>query len=177
MRFENIAIDELFNYYNDTISMYEQIRRHIATTQRDKELLTQAAQDMKQQDVAYGVVIEPGKITQGKLVQMVGKACKGGKPDCGINELEGMMVTGTPGAAPFKAVFQGSGAHVIPLEGSPLLQSMVEGAKPAAVAANDYKRRLNGIRLLGLIKLPPVEKSLLDHLTEEAQKSKLTTLF
>jgi hypothetical protein len=175
MRFENIAIDELFNYYNDTISMYEQVRRHVAMSNRDKEMLTAAAANARQQDVAYGVVIEPGKITSGKLVQMVGKVCKGGKPDCGLNELEGMMVTGTPGAAPFKAVFQGSGAHVIPLDMSPLLQGMMEGAKPEQMAANDYKRRLNGIRLLALIKLPQVEKSLLEHLSEEAAKSKLTT--
>ena len=177
MRFENIAIDELFNYYNDTISMYEQIRRHVAMSQRDKDMLTQAAANAAKTDIAYGVVIEPGKITQGKLVQMVAKACKGGKPDCPINELEGMMVTGTPGAAPFKAVFAGSGAHVIPLDSSPLLQGMIEGAKPEMMAANDYKRRLNGIRLLALIKLPQVEKSLVEHLSEEASKSKLTTIF
>ena len=175
MRFENIAIDELFNYYNDTISMYEQIRRHVAMSNRDKELLNQAAANAKTTDVAYGVVIEPGKITQGKLVQMVAKACKGGKPDCAMNELEGMMVTGTPGAAPFKAVFTGAGAHLIPLDSTPLLQGMAEGAKPEQMAANDYKRRLNGIRLLALIKLPQVEKSLLEHLSEEAAKSKLTT--
>jgi hypothetical protein len=175
MRFENIAIDELFNYYNDTISMYEQIRRHVAMSNRDKELLTQAAANAKTTDVAYGVVIEPGKITQGKLVQLVAKACKGGAPDCAVKDLEGMMVTGTPGAAPFKAVFTGNGPHLIPLDSTPLLQGMAEGAKPEQMAANDYKRRLNGIRLLALIKLPQVEKSLLEHLSEEAAKSKLTT--
>ena len=177
MRFENIAIDELMNYYNDTLVLYEAIRRHIAATERDKELLVAAAQNAKAADVAYGMVVDPGKITQGKIVQMVGKVCKGGKPDCALNELEGMMVTTQPGVAPFKAVFTGSGAHVIPFEPTALLQSMVEGAKPEAIAWQDYRRRVAQIRLFTVGKLPQYEKSLLDHLTEEAQKSKLGTLF
>ncbi|HJZ87904.1 MAG TPA: hypothetical protein VKN99_22170 [Polyangia bacterium] len=175
-RFEDIAIDELFNYYNDTIALYEQIRRHVSASEKEKDLLDAFAKESKTQDVLYGVVIEPGKVTTGKLVQLIENVCKGGKKDCtNVADLEGFMATYSPGGTTFKAVLSGSGPKVIPLAHSEMFDGMVSGARPEALAGLDYKRRLANIRILAT-KLFNIQKSLQQHLADEAAKPKVFAL-
>jgi hypothetical protein len=175
-RFENIAIDELFTYYNDTVTLYEQIKRHIVMSEKEKDLLEAAAKQAKTQEVAYGFVVEPGKITQGKLVQLVQTVCKGGKPQCSnVADVEGFMVSYAAGGTPAKVLLTGNGPHVVPIDPTPMFTSLIEGTKPEALAGQDWRRRLNGIRLLALIKLPQIQKSLQTHLDEVAKKPKLFT--
>jgi hypothetical protein len=174
-RLEDIAIDELFNYYNDTINLYEQIKRHVAMSEKEKDLLDAFARDAKALDVNYGVTLEPGKVMVAKLVQIIETICKGGKKDCqNINELDGFMVAQGPGATPFAAKISGNGLRVVPIEHSQMFDSMVAGAKPEALAGQDYKRRLAQIRLLSQ-KLFQSQKSLLAHLDGVAKQPKLFT--
>jgi hypothetical protein len=171
-RFENIVIDELFNYYNDTIALYEQIRRHVTASERDKDLLDSFGKEAVKTDVNYGITIEPGRVTVSKLVQIVSPICKGGKTDCkNVSDLDGFMVTYAPGGTPFAAKLNGNGIRVMPLEHTALFDGMVAGAKPEALAGLDYKRRLANIRILAT-RLYGVQKSLLSHLESDAQKSK-----
>src|SRR5262249_31474943 len=110
-RLESITVDELFNYYNDTIALYEQIRRQVSASEKEKELLEAFAKQARMQEVSYAVTMEPGHgLTQGKLVQIVDKVCKGGKNDCqNVSDLEGFLVTYSPGGKPFEAKLAGNG--------------------------------------------------------------------
>lgn len=173
-RFENLTIEELFNYYNDTVALYEQIKRHVTQSEKEKAFLVKAAEDAKSRDVNYGVVVEPGStLAKAKLVQIVGNVCKNGKGDCEkLDELEGFRVAYSAGGTPFSAKLAGTGIHVLPLERTQMLDQMVAGAGPEAMAEAEYKRRLGRIRLL-VEKLLITQPQLLEHLSAVTKKSKL----
>src|SRR5262249_8666600 len=132
-RLESITIDELFNYYNDTISLYEQIRRQVSASEKEKELLEAFAKEARTQEVNYGIAVEPGRLPQGKLVQILDKVCKNGKNDCqNVSELDGFLVTYSAGGKPFAAKLAGGGVRVVPIARSEMFDGMVAGAKPEA---------------------------------------------
>ncbi len=181
---EDLAIDRLMNYYYDTIILFGEVERHIKRTKADKSILEsfvakQAAKggDEPGKQVNYGVVFDSrGKLAISTLVEVGKPVCKGGAENCAAADIEGFMIRSNTGAnwTPRKVGPKPEGDKVVPIERTPLFEAVMSGS-PDQVRMEQYKQRLNNIRLI-LQRLAATRKELGDAIDKAASRPDLFTL-
>jgi hypothetical protein len=171
-RLPDADVDRLFNYYYDSIALYNEVERHIKKTKADAESLKSYAE--KSAGAAsknYGIVFDTaGKIIVGNLVEIGDQVCKNGGKDCGANDFVGFKVRSNTGA-PF--VDRKSGAkleanNVVPLKPTPLMDAVMSGSTDQ-VRQEAYKQRTASIRSL-VSRITSTQKELIDGLTKDAAR-------
>jgi hypothetical protein len=178
-RLEDIVVDRLFNYYYDTIALYNEVERHIKKTKADAASLVAfqgktAGTDKKN----YGLVFESGgPVVVGELVEVGDQVCKGGGKECGTKDLTGFQVRINNGA-PFvekKASAKLDSGNVVPIKPTPLMDSVMSGS-PELVRAEAYKQRTANIR--GLVgRLTATQKELFEGIDKAAARPDVFTIF
>ena len=181
---EDLAIDRLMNYYYDTIAVFGEVERHIKRTRADKSILEafaakQASKggDEPGKQVNYGVVFDSrGKLAISTLVEVGKPVCKGGAENCAAADIEGFMIRSNTGAnwTPRKVGPKPEGDKVVPIERTPLFEAVMSGS-PDQVRMEQYKQRLNNIRLI-LQRLAATRKELGDAIDKAASRPDLFTL-
>ena len=178
-RLEDIVVDRLFNYYYDTIALYNEVERHIKKTKADAESL-KAYLDKSSASQAknYGLVFDTsGKIVVGNLVEIGDQVCKGGGKDCAANDLAGFMVRINTGA-PFVEKKSGGKldtGNVVPIKPTPLMDAVMSGS-PDQVRAEAYKQRTANIRSL-VSRLTAGQKELFEGIDKAAARPDVFTIF
>ena len=181
---EDLAIDRLMNYYYDTIAVFGEVERHIKRTRADKSILEafaakQASKggDEPGKQVNYGVVFDSrGKLAISTLVEVGKPVCKGGAENCAAADIEGFMIRSNTGAnwTPRKVGPKPEGDKVVPIERTPLFEAVMSGS-PDQVRMEQYKQRLNNIRLI-LQRLASTRKELGDAIDKAAARPDLFTM-
>lgn len=178
-RLPDADVDRLFNYYYDSIALYNEVERHIKRTKADAESLkSYAEKSAGATSKNYGVVFDTsGKIIVGNLVEVGDQVCKGGGKDCNANDLQGFKVRSNTGA-PFvdrKAGGKLEANNVIPLKPTPLMDTVMSGS-PDQVRQEAYKQRTANIRAL-VTRATATQKELIDGITKDAARPDVFTLF
>jgi len=171
-RLDDVVVDRLFNYYYDSIALYNETERHIKKTKADQESLAafvakQAATDSKN----YGVVFDTsGKIIVGNLVEVGEQVCKGGGKDCGAADLQGFKVRSNTGApwVDRKSGGKLDADKVIPLKPTPLMDAVMSGS-PDQVRQEAYKQRTANIRSI-VSRLSSAQKELFEGMNKAAAR-------
>jgi hypothetical protein len=171
---EDLVIDRLFNYYNDTIILYALINQHSKKTENDKEAIENFVKAGKAGgDKNYAVTLDlSGAIPLAHFAEIGGPVCpKEGDTDCSAADLKGFKYRTDPGGAWFTKPVKGApGQIIIPLQKTPLFTGAVSGS-PDLLAAKDSVRRLAEIRLLSS-KLFGEQKELLAGLEKASDKKR-----
>ena len=172
-RLEDVVVDRLFNYYYDSIALYNETERHIKKTKADQESL--AAFSTKQAAAGaeknYGVVFDTSsKIIVGNLVEVGEQVCKNSSKDCAAADLEGFKVRSNTGA-PW--VNRKSGGKidtdkVVPLKPTPLMDAVMSGS-PDQVRNEAYKQRVANMRAI-TSRLTSSQKELFEGLNKAASR-------
>jgi hypothetical protein len=178
-RLPDADVDRLFNYYYDSIALYNEVERHIKKTKADTESLkTYADKSASAAAKNYGIVFDTSsKIIVGNLVEIGEQVCKNGSKDCNANDLVGFKVRSNTGA-PF--VDRKSGGkldanNVIPLKPTPLMDAVMSGSTDQ-VRQEAYKQRTASIRSL-VTRITSTQKELVDGISKDAARPDVFTLF
>jgi hypothetical protein len=178
-RLPDSDVDRLFNYYYDSIALYNEVERHIKKTQADAESLkSYAEKSAAATSKNYGIVFDTsGKIIVGNLVEIGEQVCKNGGKDCGANDFVGFKVRSNTGA-PF--VDRKSGGkleanNVVPLKPTPLMDAVMSGSTDQ-VRQEAYKQRTASIRSL-VSRITTAQKELIDGLAKDAARPDVFVLF
>jgi hypothetical protein len=178
-RLEDIAISELFGYYNSTIKLYDEVEKHIRRSKNEKQAIDSymATAKTAQSEANYGVVFSSaGAISVANLVEIGKPVCKGGGADCKAKDLEGFEIRTTPGGAWSKRDVRGpDNKRVVPIERTELFAAVASGGKPELLSVKDYQRRLGAIKALAT-ELLMTQKSLLEKLEQASKRSKLVAI-
>ncbi|HVU52007.1 MAG TPA: hypothetical protein VHL80_15020 [Polyangia bacterium] len=178
-RLEDIVVDRLFNYYYDTIALYNEVERHIKKTKADAaSLQAYLAKTGATAQKNYGIVFESGgPVVVGELVEVGDQVCKGGGKDCGTKDLQGFQVRINNGA-PFvekKASSKLDSGNVVPIKPTPLMDAVMSGS-PDQVRVEAYKQRTANIR--GLVsRLTATQKELVEGIEKAAARPDVFTIF
>jgi hypothetical protein len=176
--FEDIAIDRLFNYYNNTIKLYDAITVHAKKTDNDKDAITagaKAATNAKAEK-NYGVIINPeGGLTLAQFAEVGSPVCTTpDKTDCGANELKGFKYrTDSAQSWGERPVKGNPNAIIIPIKKSPLFGE-VAASNPDVLAFRAYLQRVVEIKMLAA-ELTAQQKEVTGDLKKMAEKSKVFT--
>ena len=178
-RLDDIVVDRLFNYYYDTIALYNEVERHIKKTHADAESLTAyLAKTGAAAQKNYGVVFDTsGKIIVGNLVEIGDQVCKNGGKDCAANDLTGFQVRINTGA-PFvekKSNSKLDSGNVVPIKPTPLMDAVMSGS-PDQVRAEAYKQRTANIRSI-VSRLTAGQKELFEGIDKAASRPDVFTIF
>jgi hypothetical protein len=178
-RLEDIVVDRLFNYYYDTIALYNEVERHIKKTKADAaSLQAYQAKTAESAKKNYGLVFETGgPVVVGELVEVGDQVCKGGGKECGTKDLSGFQVRINNGA-PFvekKASNKLDSGNVVPIKPTPLMDSVMSGS-PEQVRAEAYKQRTANIRAL-VGRLTAGQKELFEGIDKAAARPDVFTIF
>jgi hypothetical protein len=178
-RLPDADVDRLFNYYYDSIALYNEVERHIKKTKADAESLKAYVEKTAgAQQKNYGVVFDTsGKIIVGNLVEVGEQVCKNGGKDCSANDLVGFKVRSNTGAP---LVDRKSGGkldanNVVPLKPTPLMDAVMSGS-PDQVRQEAYKQRVANIRSI-VARLTTTQKELMDGISKDAARPDVFTLF
>jgi len=178
-RLEDIVVDRLFNYYYDTIALYNEVERHIKKTKADAESLTAyLAKSGAAAQKNYGLVFDTSsKIIVGNLVEIGDQVCKGGGKDCAASDLEGFQVRVNTGApfVPKKSTGKLDSGNVVPIKPTPLMDAVMSGS-PDQVRAEAYKQRTANIRSL-VSRLTAGQKELFEGIDKAAARPDVFTIF
>jgi hypothetical protein len=174
---EDIAIERLFGYYNDTIQLYDEIAKHAKKTEDDKDsiksFMTNAA---GKADKNYGVTLDlSGAIPLAHFVEIGAPVCpKEGQTDCQAGELKGFKYRMDLGSAWSERPVKGKpGETVTPIQATPFFKSVAAGS-PDILAVKDYARRIGSIRALAQ-KLMAEQKDVLGDLKRSSDRPKVFT--
>jgi hypothetical protein len=178
-RLEDIVVDRLFNYYYDTIALYNEVERHIKKTKADAaSLQAYLAKTAGSSQKNYGLVFESGgPVVVGELVEVGDQVCKGGGKECGTKDLTGFQVRINTGA-PFvekKASSKLDSGNVVPIKPTPLMDAVMSGS-PDQVRAEAYKQRTASIRSL-VSRLTAGQKELFEGIDKAATRPDVFTIF
>lgn len=151
-RLEDVVVDRLFNYYYDSIALYNETERHIKKTKADQESLAAFAtkQGAAGGEKNYGVVFDTSsKIIVANLVEVGEQVCKNGGKDCGAADLVGFKVRSNTGAplVDRKAGGKLDADKVIPIKPTPLMDTVMSGS-PDQVRNEAYKQRVANLRAI-----------------------------
>jgi hypothetical protein len=177
-RMSDMAVDNLMSYYYDTIALYGEVERFVKKSKADKDSLASfAAKQTEKGGTKYGIVFAGGgKIVVANLVEMRNPVCKGGGTDCPMDQLEGFEIRANSGAnwstRPVGA--KPDGKIMVPLEPTPLLESVMAGS-PDQARMEQYRIRYANIQLL-LTRLAQVQKQLKDALDTAAKRPDIFSL-
>jgi hypothetical protein len=178
MRLENLAVDNLMAYYYDTIALYTEVDGHVKRTKADKDSLAAfAAKQGEKSQANYGVVFAGGgKMVIANLVEVGAPVCKGGGTDCAADQLEGFQIRGNSGGSwsTRKVAAKPEGNIVVPLDRTPLLESVMAGS-PDQARMEQYRQRYAKILLL-LARLKQTQKPLVESINKAAARPDMFTL-
>jgi hypothetical protein len=178
-RLDDVVVDRLFNYYYDSIALYNETERHIKKTKADQEsLVAFAAKQATTGDKNYGVVFDTSsKIIVGNLVEVGEQVCKGGGKDCSAADLQGFKVRSNTGApwVDRKSGGKLEAEKVIPLKPTPLMDAVMSGS-PDQVRNEAYKQRTANIRSI-VSRLSTSQKELFDGVAKAAARPDVFTPF
>jgi hypothetical protein len=176
--FEDIAIDRLFNYYNDTIRLYDAIALHAKRSETDRQAIeagAKAATNAKAEK-NYGVIVnQEGGLMLATFAEVGSPECQQpDKTDCPANELKGFKyrtdAAQSFGSRPIKGA---PTSIIIPLKKSPLFGEVAAG-NPDVLAYKSYLERVVEIKRLAL-ELTAKQKEVTGDLKKMAEKSKVFT--
>jgi hypothetical protein len=178
-RLEDIVVDRLFNYYYDTIALYNEVERHIKKTHADAESLqTYLTKTSASSQKNYGVVFDTSaKIIVGNLVEIGDQVCKNGGKECAAADLTGFQVRINTGA-PFVDKKTGGKldtGNVVPIKPTPLMDAVMSGS-PDQVRAEAYKQRTSNIRSI-VSRLTASQKELFEGIDKAAARPDVFTIF
>lgn len=179
-RLPDADVDKLFNYYYDTIALYNEIERHIRRTENDTESLKAYADKTgATANKNYGVVFDnsAGTIIVANLVEIGDQVCKNGGKDCGAKDLVGFKIRSGSGA-PFVDRKTGGKldlGNLVPMKPTPLMDAVMSGS-PEQVRQESYKQRMANIR--GLVsRLTTSQRELIDGVGKDAARPDIWTVF
>ena len=178
-RLPDADVDKLFNYYYDTIALYNEIERHVRRTENDTESLkAYADKTAATANKNYGVVFDSaGKIIVGNLVEIGDQVCKNGGKDCGAADLVGFKIRSGSGA-PWVDRKTGNKldlGNLIPMKPTPFMDAVMTGS-PDQVRQESYKQRVANIRTL-VSQLTVTQKELVDGVSKDASRPDIFTVF
>jgi hypothetical protein len=178
-RLPDADVDKLFNYYYDTIALYNEVERHVRRTENDTESLkAYADKTAGTASKNYGVVFDTsGKLVVANLVEVGDQVCKKGGKDCGAADLTGFKIRSGSGA-PW--VDRGIGAkpdagNLVPIKPTPFMDAVMTGS-PDQVRQEAYKQRVASIRTL-VTQLNMTQKDLVDGISKDASRPDIFTVF
>jgi hypothetical protein len=178
-RLPDADVDKLFTYYYDTISLYNEIERHIRRTDNDAESLKAYADKTAGPSKNYGVVFDnsAGTIIVSNLVEIGDQVCKGGGKDCGAKDLVGFQIRSNAGAPWVERKTGGKLdlGNLIPLKPTPLMDAVMSGS-PDQVRQESYKQRIANIRAL-VSRLTTTQHELIDGVGKDAARPDIWTVF
>ncbi len=170
---DDLSVDLLFTYYNDTLKLYEAIANHAKRSEADKEAIENFLKNAKAgSDKNYGVTVDTtSPIPKAHLAEVNGIACpKEGETDCPPDVLKLKFRSETGGQWFTKPVKGQLAQVIIPLEKTTLSAQVMSGS-PDILAAKDALRRQNDIRIL-TAKLMGEQKELLSKLELAADRKR-----
>jgi hypothetical protein len=177
-RLPDLAVDNLMNYYYDTITLYGEVERHLKRTRADKASLEAFAAKQGSRS-NYGVVFSGGgkQLVLANLVEMGTQLCRGkeGVPECPFDQLEFQIRAGA--GAPWntrKVGTKPAGDIVAPIDHTPLLEAAMSGS-PDQVRMEQYRTRYGNIQIL-LARMAQEEKQLLEAVGTAAARPDLFSL-
>jgi hypothetical protein len=176
-RLEDVVVDRLFNYYYDSIALYNEVERHIKRTKNDAESLrTFTEKEGAKQQQNYGVVFDSaGKLPVANLVEVGEPVCKGGGTSCSAEQMEGFKIRANTGAPWVTRKVSAKGDGVIPMKPTPLMDAVMSGS-PDQVRFESYKQRVANMRLI-LARLNATQKELTEGVNKAASRPDVFTLF
>ncbi len=175
-RMEDLAVDRLLNYYNDTITLYKLIREDSKKTEGDKEAIEKFVKDAAaKSERNYGVIFDmSGAVPVANMVEMGSIVCpKEGETNCPPADMKFKYRVQSGGEWSVRPVKGTPDKTVTPIFRTPLFTSVASGS-PEIVAASAAARRLYEIRNLGL-KLAADQKTLKTDLQRQSDKAQLFT--
>jgi hypothetical protein len=174
---EDVAIERLFNYYDHTIRLYENISVHGKRTESDKEAIENYMKNgAGKGDKNYGVTFDySGPIPLANFVEVGPPVCaEPDKADCPANELKGFKYRSKSGEGWAEKPIKGKPAElVIPLHANEFFKSVVAG-NPDILAYNAYLQRVIEIKKLAL-SLVAEQKDVLADLKRATDRPKVFT--
>jgi hypothetical protein len=177
-RLEDVVVDRLFNYYYDSIALYNEVERHIKKTKADAaSLQAYLAKSAAQTAKNYGLVFDTSsKIVVGNLVEIGDQVCKGGGKDCSAADLTGFQVRVNTGApwVDKKATGKLDSGNVVPIKPTPLMDAVMAGS-PDQVREEAYKQRTANIRAI-VSRLTNAQKELFEGINKAAARPDLFTI-
>ena len=179
-RLPDADVDKLFNYYYDTIALYNEVERHVRRTENDTESLKAYAEKTAgTTNKNYGVVFDnsSGKIIVGNLVEVGDQVCKNGGKDCGAADLVGFKIRSGSGApwVDRKTANKLDLGNLVPMKPTPFMDAVMTGS-PDQVRQESYKQRVANIRTL-LTQLTVTQKELVDGVSKDAARPDIFTVF
>jgi hypothetical protein len=179
-RLPDADVDKLFNYYYDTIALYNEVERHIRRTENDTDSLkAYADKTAGTANKNYGVVFDnsAGKIIVGNLVEVGDQVCKNGGKDCGAADLVGFKIRSGSGAPWVDRKTGGKLdlGNLIPMKPTPFMDAVMTGS-PDQVREESYKQRVANIRTL-VSQLTVTQKELVDGVSKDASRPDIFTVF
>ncbi|HXT98894.1 MAG TPA: hypothetical protein VN853_21525 [Polyangia bacterium] len=180
-RLPDADVDKLFNYYYDTIALYNEVERHVRRTDNDAESLKAYAEKTAgNAGKNYGIVFDnsSGKIVVANLVEVGDPTCKGGKSgkDCG-SDITGFKIRSGSGAPWVDRNIGGKLdlSNVIPIKPTPFMDAVMTGS-PDQVRQESYKQRVASISML-VRQLNVMQKELLEGISKDAARPDIFTVF
>ena len=174
-RMEDLAVDRLMTYYNETLRLFQLIREDSKKTAGDRDAIEKFEKDAAaKSERNYGVVFDmSGPIPVANMVEMGSIVCpKEGDTNC-PNEMKFKYRVQSGGEWSVRPVKGKPNETVTPIFRTPLFTSVASGS-PEIVAASAAARRIAEIRGLGL-KLANDQKALLTDLKHQSDKQPLFT--
>jgi hypothetical protein len=174
---EDLAIDRLFNYYNDTGKLYRMIREHAKKTEADEEAIENFVKNSGAKgEKNYGITLNlSGAVPLANFVELGSPVCpKEGQTDCNANELKGFKYRTDSGGQWFDKPVKGKPDQTVtPLQKSALFNTVVAG-NPDVLSARDHLRRMAEIRAIAQ-KLFNEQKELSADLKRASERPKVFT--
>ena len=172
---DNVIIERLMTYYNDTIQLYADIESHIKKTESDRDSIHNFVKNgAGKSDKNFGVIMDlTGAIPIAQMVEVGTPVCnKPGVTDCNASELKGFKFRTDAGASWGEKPLRGKpGETLTPLNQTPFFKSIASGS-PDILAVKDYARRLARIQAL-INKLTQAQKDVLSDMQKAADKPHL----
>jgi hypothetical protein len=172
---EDVAIERLFQYYNDTIILYDLIQQHAKRTDADKDAITKYAANAaaKGAEKNYGIILDMSKqFPIAHLAELGQIVCpKEGETNCAPAEAKFKYRTDSGGAWGERPVKGKPDQTVTPIEKTPLFGSVMAG-NPDLLAAKDYVRRMAAIAGLSQ-KLAAAQKDVIGDLKRSTDRPKV----
>lgn len=175
----NLTIDRLFNYYNDTIRLYEEANRFVRDWNKDeaRKEIEKAIQKSAGTQTTYGVVIDgSGDIPLGMLVEVGTPVCQDpAQKDCSARQIVSFNVrTDIAGRWAPRKVRGVDAERVIPVKPDTALAEKVLAGGTEMLAARQF--RIQFAQLFDLSrKLTAIEKDVVDDLAKAAAQRKVFT--
>jgi hypothetical protein len=180
-RLPDADVDKLFNYYYDSIALYNEVERHIKRSKADAESLAAFAQKQAAAGAEkhYGIVFDnsQGKLIVSNLVEIGDPVCKNGGKDCAAADMTGFKVRSNTGApwVDRKAGAKLDLGNVVPVKPTPLMDAVMSGS-PDQVRQESYKQRVANIRALWS-RTKTNQKELLEGIAKDATRPDIWTVF